>query len=298
LAESQIIFIREMLLKAFDWQKLKLEVSNFLQDMSDKHIPEKETAIAMITKVQGSINKQHKTVEKFNSQLFRLLQEAKNINYSKVQDRVTAAVSYFKDSLYNDVFLPLKEHYDVMKIKSRVKKYLKELRGVVSIVKQKRFELDEMKLLTDGLINNKELPSLLADMTKRLKEEQQKVDKEVKESKKRKVKGESHRISLQMFKDGKSIEEIAKERSLATSTIEGHLMSFIGTEFELTDFVSEEKISKINTVIDSLDEISFGVVKAKLGNDFSYAQIRAVINDREGKEVKGLERHALQTPAG
>ena len=45
LAESQIIFIRDMLLKAFDWQKLKWKISNFLQYMSDKRIPEKETVV-------------------------------------------------------------------------------------------------------------------------------------------------------------------------------------------------------------------------------------------------------------
>jgi len=298
LAESQIIFIRDMLLKAFDWRKLKWEVSNFLQDMSEKRIPEKEAAIAMITKVQNSIHQQHETVEKFNPQLLKLLQEVVNADYSQVHERVTAAGNYFKDSLYKEVFLPLREHYDTMKIKSGVKKYLKELRGVVSIAKQKRFELDEMKLLTEGLTSNKELPSLIADMTKRLKEQQQEVDKEVKETKKKKVKGESHRLSLQMYKDGKSIEEIAKERSLATSTIEGHLMSFIGTDFELTDFVSEEKISKINAVIDSLEEVSPGAVKAKLGDDFSYAQIRAVINDVDRKKVRGSERHMMQTPAG
>lgn len=284
LAESQINFIREMLLKAFDWQKLKWEVANFFQDIHEKHIPEKETAIAVITKVQGSINKQNETVEKFNHQLFRLLQEVKKNDYSLVHERVTAAGIYFKDSLYKEVFLPLSEHYDAMKIKSRVKKYLKELREIVSIAKQKRIELEEMELLTEGLTNKKELPTLLSNMTKRLKEQQQKVDKEVKETKKKKVKGESHRLSLKMFKDGKTIEKIAKERSLATSTIEGHLMSFIGTKFELTDFVSEGKISKINAVIDSLKEVSSGAVKAKLGDDFSYAQIKAVINDREGSK--------------
>ncbi len=295
LVESQIIFIREMLIKAFDWQKLKWEVSNFLQDMGEKRIPEKEKAIAMISKVQGSINNQHETVGKFNPQLLRLLQEAKNTDYSKVNERVTAAGSYFKNALNKEVFLPLSEHYDAMKIKSGVKKYLRELHEVVSIAKQKLFELDEMKLLTEGLSNNKELPSLLVDMTKRLKERQHKVDKEAKEIKKKKVKGESHRLSLQMFKDGKSMEEIAKERSLATSTIEGHLMSFIGTEFKLTDLVSEEKISKINAVIDSLEEVSPGAVKAKLGDDFSYAQIKAVMNDGEGNEVRGSERPALQS---
>jgi hypothetical protein len=72
-------------------------------------------------------------------------------------------------------------------------------------------------------------------------------------------------------------------------------MSFIGTEFKLTDLVSEEKISKIKAVIDSLEEVSPGAVKAKLGDDFSYAQIKAVMNDGEGNEVRGSEKSELQS---
>lgn len=280
LVESQSTFIRDTLLKAFDWRKLKWEVTNFLQEMGEKRIPEKGAATALINNIQASVNKQHQTSEKFNPQLFKLLQEAKIGGYLQVHERVKAAVDYFNDVLYKEAILPLDEHYEGMKIKSGVKKYLRELKELISILKQKYFHLGEMALLTEGLANAKELPGLLSQMTARIKAQQQKVEKEVKESKKKKVKGETKTISLELYKSGKSIEEIAQERSLAHSTIEGHLMSFIGTEFKLTDFVSEEKIGQINTVIDSLEEVSSGAVKAKLGDEFSYAQIRAVINSR------------------
>ncbi len=283
LDESQFSFVRDLLINKFDFRKLKWEITNFNQEMTGKRISDKEIALAMIAKVQTAINKQFETTEKFNPQLFRLLQEAKNTDYTQVNERVKAAVAYFKDALYKEVFLPLNEHYEAMEVKTGVKKYLKELRIVISTTKQKLFDLDEMLLLTEGLNTNKDLPKLLASMTERLKVLQQKTEKEVK-VKKRKAIGETKVTSLKMYKEGKSIEDIAKERSMVTSTIEGHLMSFIGSEFVITDFVTETQIAQINTVIDSLDEVGTSAVKAKLGDEISYAQIRLVMNEREDKE--------------
>jgi hypothetical protein len=280
LIDAQTVFIRDLILKSFDWQQLKWEVTSFLQEMHDKKLPEKDTAISMMQQIQIANNNLAVTSGKFNSQLFNLLQESKINGYSQVHERVKAAVDYFNDLLYKQVFLPLNEHYEAIKIKSGVKKYSRELKELVSIIKQKKVKLEEMKILSEGLSKGKALPELLSEMTQRLKVVQQKTEKEVKESKKKKEKGESHRLTLQLYKDGKTIAEISHDRSLAPSTVEGHLMSFIGSEFELTDFVSEEKIKQINTVIDSLKEVSSGVVKAKLGNEFSYAQIRAVMNER------------------
>ena len=53
--------------------------------------------------------------------------------------------------------------------------------------------------------------------------------KKSKEKKEKPAKGDSYRKSLEMFKQGMSVEEIAKERSLIVSTIFSHLTRFIAT---------------------------------------------------------------------
>ncbi len=62
------------------------------------------------------------------------------------------------------------------------------------------------------------------------------------EKKDKKQKGDTHRATYELYKKGKSIEEIAAERSLATSTIAGHLLKYVATgELEMSEFISLKK---------------------------------------------------------
>jgi ATP-dependent DNA helicase RecQ len=97
---------------------------------------------------------------------------------------------------------------------------------------------------------------------------------------KRDEKGDNtYEISLRMFKQGMPIAEIAAERLLAVSTIETHLVRFIPTgDIELTEIVELEKAERIRDEILSFgEEATLGKVKEKLGDDYSYGEIRAVI---------------------
>ena len=58
--------------------------------------------------------------------------------------------------------------------------------------------------------------------------------------------GESEMATFELFSGGKNIEEIAKERNLAVSTIYAHLYHLIANDYlSSTDVVSEEKIKQI-----------------------------------------------------
>ena len=90
---------------------------------------------------------------------------------------------------------------------------------------------------------------------------------------------ESRRISLQLFREGKSIREIAKSRNLVDGTIEGHLASFIQTgEIEIHELVPEPKLTKILQVVGEVGGNAALPIKEKLGDDYSFAEIRTVMN--------------------
>ncbi len=62
---------------------------------------------------------------------------------------------------------------------------------------------------------------------------------------------DTYHISLDMFRDGKSIAQIALERGLGFSTIENHLTRFVATgEVRLDQFVSLEKVEPIREAIE------------------------------------------------
>lgn len=288
LTSAQNTYVGSYLLKAFDWSKLNWEIRELLQNMEEKRIPDKEEAKKMVAAIQKVALKQEEVSNKFITQLKGLLVNAHDDSYHQVNVRMTAAVDYFYEAIHKEIYEPLSIHYDSLKVKSGVKKYMREVHELICVIKQKQFLLKEMSLLTEGLTNKKELPVLLSEMTDRRMRHQQEVEKEIKKSSKKKVKGESHKISLSMYKEGKSIEKIAEERSLTPTTIEGHLMSFIGKEFALEEFVSHEKIAQIKKVVEDVgDEGGTGAIKAKLGDLFSYNEIRAVINEMKLSQLDG-----------
>src|SRR5258708_34044298 len=70
-------------------------------------------------------------------------------------------------------------------------------------------------------------------------------------------KGETRRISLQQFREGKRPAEIAQERGLALTTIEAHLVSFISSgELEAKDLEPENKLEVSFKVIEKLQAAS------------------------------------------
>ncbi len=84
---------------------------------------------------------------------------------------------------------------------------------------------------------------------------------------------------------GKTIPEIAKERSMAVSTIEGHLAWFVGTgKLELNKLLSGEKIEMILKQMKDNDSKEMGPVKTVLGDKVSWSELRFVANHLKFKE--------------
>ena len=90
---------------------------------------------------------------------------------------------------------------------------------------------------------------------------------------------DTYHISLDLFRDGKSISEIAKERGFGTSTIENHLARFIATgEVSLEQFVPLDKVEPIRqAIIKFNDSGALSPIKEFLGDEYSYGEIRAVM---------------------
>jgi len=87
-------------------------------------------------------------------------------------------------------------------------------------------------------------------------------------------------ISLSMFKSGMSIKDIANERELVISTIEGHLGSFIlSGELKLDDLMDQKKSKKLRELIKKTEFSGLGELKAKLNDEYSYGEIRMVLDD-------------------
>ena len=97
--------------------------------------------------------------------------------------------------------------------------------------------------------------------------------------KEKKIKIDTKKQSLELFKQGKTIEEIAVERGFTSSTIEGHLSHFIPSgEISVFDLVAKLKVARIMAYITQNPDSGTTETKNALGDDISYGELRAVFN--------------------
>lgn len=105
-------------------------------------------------------------------------------------------------------------------------------------------------------------------------------DFEISIPKKQKDKGDTKRISLEMFKAGKSVFEIAEERGYVPSTITNHLASFITTgEIKVSDLMPMAHYNSLKVRIPQTTFENLTDLKNKLDDKYSYEELRLVIND-------------------
>lgn len=85
-----------------------------------------------------------------------------------------------------------------------------------------------------------------------------------------------------MFNDGLTVPDIAKERGLAESTIQGHLCPFIATgDLNINRLLSPERQSAIGAALDQAPENFLNVAKDKLGERYSYGEIKWMVSHRK-----------------
>jgi ATP-dependent DNA helicase RecQ len=88
--------------------------------------------------------------------------------------------------------------------------------------------------------------------------------------------------TLKLYREGKSVTEIAGTRSLSVSTIETHLAHYVKSgDVKIDELVSREKLVLIEPVLGGFDGVSLAPVKERLGNNVSYGEIKLVIAWKE-----------------
>jgi hypothetical protein len=278
LQEEQKEFAARKLLESFDLDKLCEAYKENYLGFAKSVIPDKADAVILALKWSDKINELQTVAQKFNGHLHYIFGTGNRPDYAHLQERTTAASQYFAKEL-DALEAALKTHIDEFKIKQKTKRYIAQLRFVLLLLQRKKMQIDQAGKLATGLNKGTDIASLLdmiAEDKKMFAASQTKEEEKIVTSKKEV--GASKNTTFEMYKEGKTIEEIATARSMAQSTIEGHLTSFVGTgELEVTEFVSPSELSLILKKIKELDGLSGTILKENLPPEITYTKLRAVI---------------------
>lgn len=137
-------------------------------------------------------------------------------------------------------------------------------------IKADKYGNEILKIVNEYCEKNNLASSIDLKMHEHKKERQPKTENNVADSKS---------ITLELYRAGKTIKEIATERNLAISTIEGHLAWFVGKgDISLDEMISKEKQLLIIQATEKLESKSFKELREYLPSEVSYNEIRMVVS--------------------
>lgn len=271
LLEEKNVFRNATLVNTFDLSNMVDFFDDHFDRMRGKTYSHLSSAVPFAITIVKKLSELQTVAVKFKSQLEQLLKEN---DLDKIKERSSKAIEYFSSGMTQ--WLPLfdEEMEDVKKLK-KIKKYIKHLKELkLEVVK--RIHAIENAVYGEIQLNNSMSRVSVEEEKVALKKVKDKVEK-----------GDSQKETLELFRAGNSIYQIAETRGLALGTIESHLATWIRMgEVNVDQVVEKSKLEKILTILQSKSEPSLSAVKTKLGSDYSYGEIRAVV-----KHLEFLQSH-------
>ena len=274
-----------LLNELFDFTLLKKDLEHLLRVVNQHLYASQPELLAVmqeaLMKMDGEVVE---VSQKFRRQYTMLMQQsgASFAEDEKLQERLKAAMGYFATKLH-ELLDPVMAHTKVViNNKQNATLYNNALDaftlsyklkvGIFARLEEKGFSIRDFlsakaKAALDEVVIGEEV--------------EKKRKKKVKEDKPKKEKVDTKALTFKMFRDGKTLKEIAAERSLTVGTVENHLAHFVEQgELEIGEVVSSQHQKIIRGIVKTFNKAySLSEVKNLLPNDYTYAEIKLVIAD-------------------
>lgn len=261
---EQFVFLEKFLIQVFNWQS----ISEALQTGNNSNV-------AIFSEVAELIGKHQKVASKFSQEIKTLLEQSK-MDFALLNQRIEAAVNYFLKDIEEKALKPLKAFQKEKKSDINYRRYIPIARAISSVYANKLSELKSAKEVALGLKMGKDIGTIL--MSTRITGKAVSVSKSIAPNDKSKFQGSTEIESLNFFKAGRSIDEIAALRGLTKATIENHLSTFIETrEILITDIIESSLLDKVQTILAENPSRSIVQIRQNLEGAISFGQISAAI---------------------
>ncbi|MBE0638546.1 MAG: helix-turn-helix domain-containing protein [Bacteroidales bacterium] len=275
-------------LKTFDFSELQRNLYYHLQSYDkDESKSAKQKYKTWASNLLKSFREVAEVADKFVTQVTRLIQQTDQQGLATLHARVGAARNYF-DPIFRDFTKKVFEQKVAVKSEKKIKAYLNELMELEMMFLRQMYYIHKAEAIIRSAIDNTELKK---DEVKgdAIYGERKKMAEEIRTNQgKKKRRDEKERkqgtrvITYSMFLEGKTITEIAKERSLAVSTIEGHLVPFVQQGLvDISKLVDAEKVAEILKAASEFEEGQLTPIKEKLGANFSWGEIKLALASLE-----------------
>jgi len=288
-------FVKSKLLQYFDFSDLEDAFEYHLRSYTkDEKRSAKQRYMPRILEIQKGFRPEIEIARKFQNQVLEICNHPNEGYLILLHARVKAALEYFEPKIRGiseKIIALIEELNDAIGVKAYLKELhdlegrffskLQLLRKSLALIEavQKKEDLSKQDYSPDGEMEAREV---LAEKVKSKKGKGKSGSKKKQgikgKSKGKKTKGDSAKLSYEMFRSGKSISEIAKERDLVVNTIQSHMVGFIQKgELDILELMDEEKVAEIKAALKKYYKDSIIPVKKSLGEGYSYAEISMVM---------------------
>lgn len=197
--------------------------------------------------------------EKFNRVLQQKIFKFTNAteDWQEIESKAKGGVNFFFEKIKDQVFEPLKQFYSNSKKDKELKQANEILKVWLDDIEDYLNDLKDVKLIDVPLFDSKKDTTISSKIAKI----------------------PTHIITFKLFENGKTIDEIAKERGLTHSTIWGHFAKFAEQGIlDLTKFLSQEKINTFEKTFYTQPQENLNDWKKILPDEFEYHEIRLLWN--------------------
>ncbi len=271
LAQAKEAYERYLLLKAFRVEKLMSYVEQWQETLKEKDIVGKGKSQQLINEINSDLAKLKGIAKSFVHKMETYFKNEK-IDKAFVKERVSKAIAYFTEQLHQQILTPVIKHAAEYAIKKNTKAYVREVETVEVATGKLITKLYKVEYLGAPAYTDEQtyLPKVV-----------------VKKTTTKRIKGETYEITYKMHKEGKSINLIAKERSLSVGTIETHLAKLIRDQkVSIFDLMKESKVEKALAVAQSHPDLSHTDLIKKMPFRMTFGELRWVVNYRDLLEGK------------
>ncbi len=278
------------LLRKVEWtQKDHPETAQF-QDDSMK------TALQLL---RDTLRTEEENTQKFRNQLMRLLHEDKR---DELLVRIEKGGAYY-GQLLQEWMKALFQHLAQAEMLSRTKEYTNALKEIDGMLMKKVATIAKVGYLTTCILNGEEVKKQ-DDLEKSLaakraamvgevrawaeenrpktsgksgKKRKQRSEEGAAEAPTRPLKGETYLKTYALIKQGKSLQEIAAERSMSVSTIEGHAARGIAEDvLRIEELLPADVRDALGDWMRENPQSDLNDARANFGATYTYGQLRMV----------------------
>lgn len=313
LADHRQHYLRAMLTSTFDLGDLLKRAEWIQKDHPETGEFEDDSMKTALTRFREQLAREEENTRKFQGQLLRLLQ---GDDRTALLDRLGKGSDYYAGVLTANM-KELLQHLAQVERLSRAKQYSEDLRELDGMLVKKLSQLAKALPLTTAILDGggvermPELDKRIAAQRTALVEEvrtwaqahapattrksgrtrrradddwelpetpsRKKSPAKGTEKKAPKIKGETYLKTYVLVKEGRSLADIAKERGMSLSTIEGHAARGIAEDvLAIDDLMPAEERDTISGWMQEHADKGLNDAKANFGDRFSFGQLRMV----------------------